>query len=81
MEINGMDTVFRVYNPNLITKVYLLDEWGSVKDNKIFKWVQNLSSMEVGDRKESFLTICSFNCNNIAWSGKSVLTSIILNLW
>ena len=37
MEDNGMDTIFRVYNPYLKTEVYLLDEWGSEKNGKISK--------------------------------------------
>ena len=52
MEINGMDTVFHVYNPDPRTKVYLLYEWGAAKDSQISKWVQNLTAMGVGDRNE-----------------------------
>ena len=80
MEDNGMDTIFRVYNPYLKTEVYLLDDWGSEKYGKISKWVQTLTITGIGDRKGNCLPVCNFNYNNIAWIRKAVLTSIILEL-
>ena len=39
MEDNGMDAVFRVYNSDLKTEVYLLDYWGEAEDGKVSNWV------------------------------------------
>ena len=48
MEDNGMDTVFCVYNPDLKSEVYLLDDWGAAKYGKFSKQVQTLTNKEVG---------------------------------
>lgn len=31
-ESRGFDTLFRVYDPNLLTEFYLLERWGDVSD-------------------------------------------------
>ena len=80
MEDNLMDTIFRVYNPYPKTKVYHLDYLGKFKDKKVSKWFQTLKNMGVGDGKEKFLPICNFDCDNLTWSGKSVLACIMLDI-
>ena len=37
MEDNGINTVFRVYDPDLKTEVYLLYDWGAAKGGKFYK--------------------------------------------
>ena len=48
LEDNGMDTVFRVYDPYLKTEVYPLDEWVAAKYRNISKWVQPLQLQGMG---------------------------------
>ena len=76
-----MDTVFCFYNEDPNTKVYLLDEWRVDKYGKVSKWVQTVTTTGVGGRKINFLPICNFAHNNISWVGKSVLTSITIEIW
>ena len=63
------------------TAVYILHNWDTAEDGKFFKWVQTLTTTGVGDVERNCLPICNFDCDNVTWSGKSVLTSINLDLW
>ena len=81
MEDNGMYTVFLVYDPDIKTEIYLLDDWGADEDGKVSEWVQTLTTRGVGYGKGNYLPICNFDCDNIAWIRKSVLVSITLELW
>ena len=76
-----METVFRVYYPNLKTEFYLLDDRGVAKDGKIFKWVQTLTTTGVGYWNENFLPVCNLDCDNLDWSGKAVPLAITLEIW
>ena len=60
-EDTGMDTVFCVYDTDLKTEVYLLDEWGASEDRKASKWVQTLTTMGVGAGKLNCLSIYNFD--------------------
>ena len=51
MEENGMDTVLFVYDIDLKTKIYLLDDWG------VSNWFQILTTTGVGDGKINYLPI------------------------
>ena len=75
-----MVTVFHVYYPYLKTEIYLLDDWVVAEDEKISKWVQTLTTKGVGDRKVNSLPVCNFDCGNLFWSRKDILTSITLEL-
>ena len=81
MEDNGMETAFRVYNPDLKTEVYLLDNWGSAEDGKVSKWVQTLTTMGFGYVKGNCLPVGNFNFNNPPGNGKAALVSITLEIW
>ena len=48
MEDKRMDTVFRIYNPDLKYEVYLLDDWGATEDGKVSKRFQNLRLRGLG---------------------------------
>ena len=81
MEDNGMVTVFCVYDTDLNTEVYLLDDWRESEDGNVSNWVQNLTSKGVGDGKGNCLPMFNFDCNNLAWSVKAVLASIMIDIW
>ena len=54
MEDNGMNTAFRVYDPDLKYEVYLLYDWVSDEYGKVSKWYQTLTTTGVGDGIEIF---------------------------
>ena len=81
MRHNGIYTVFHVYDTYLKTEVYLLNDWGVSEYGKVSKWVQNPTNTGVGDGKVNCLPICNFDFKNLAWSGKSVLAPITLEIW
>ena len=76
-----MDTIFHVYNIDLKTKVYLLYYWRAAKDWKVFNFIQAPTKTGVGDVTGNFLHVRNFDSNNFDWGGKSILTSITLELW
>ena len=49
IETKGFDTVFRVFDPNTMTEVYLLEHWGEVTLKQIKAWV-NLLKTSLGDK-------------------------------
>ena len=60
-ENNGMETIFRIYDPYLKTGVYLLDDWGAAKDGKVSKWVQTLTTTGVRYVQVNCLPIFNFD--------------------
>ena len=60
-ENNGMETIFRIYDPYLKTGVYLLDEWDAAKDGKVSKWVQTLTTTGVRYVQVNCLPIFNFD--------------------
>ena len=80
MEDSEMETIFHVYYTDKKSELYLLDDWGEAGDGTVSKWVQTLKTTGVGDRTANCLPICNFECSNLAWSGKGVISSIILKL-
>ena len=76
-----MDAVFRVYDPDLMSKFCLLGGCGAAEDRKVSKWVQTLTTTGVGGVTLNFLPVSNSECNNLAWVGNYVLASIALKLW
>ena len=60
-ENNGMETIFRIYDPYLKTGVYFLDDWGAAKDGKVSKWVQTLTTTGVRYVQVNCLPIFNFD--------------------
>ena len=72
MEERGMDTVFRVYDADKGTKIYLLKDWGKSKDEEIIEdWIIKMRDIYK----------CEFDIDNLKWSRKAIVNSITLNMW
>ena len=78
MEDNRMETVFRVYDPDLKYEFYLLDDWRTARYGKLSKWFHNLSTMGVLDGTGNYLPVFNFDCDNLDWIRKDMLASITL---
>jgi hypothetical protein len=76
----GMDTVFRVYDPIKKTESYLLEDWGATSESKIFTWVTALKS-GILNADGTSVPVCTFDEDNLAWSGSAILASIKIELW
>ena len=76
---NGMDTVFHVYNPDLNSKVYIIDDWGLAEDGKVSKWFQTLRTTGGCQWKSKFSPDMQLQLQQ-SWSGKSALASIMLEM-
>jgi hypothetical protein len=74
-EEHGMDTVFRIYDLEGDSEVYLLKEWGAASPEKVIKWEAALTS-GIGESPP-----CDYDINNLKWSGKAIMNSIALDLW
>ena len=48
VEENRMDAVFRVYNTDLKSGIYLLDELEAAENGKVSMWVQTLTTTGAG---------------------------------
>ena len=70
----GMDTVFRVWDGT--NEVYLLEDWGSSKNELVSKWVQDLrvNGVDTSD-------VCLYDIDNLRWSGRAILNSIGSEVW
>ena len=75
-----MYAVSQVYNTDINTKFYLIYDWEGAEYGKVSKWFQTLTTTVAGDRKVNCLPMYNFDCNNLVWSGNSVVTSITLEL-
>lgn len=75
MEEHGMDTVFRIYDSDNNTEVYLLQDWGSADPIKAATWEESLM-VGIGT-----LPPCEYDIDNLKWSGKAIMNSISLDLW
>ena len=77
LEERGLDTVFRIINNTTGAETYLLEKWGESKNEEMIEtWVKNL--------REGLPTSagpCTFDEDNLIWSGKAVLNSISLDMW
>ena len=80
IEERGMDTVFRMYNPDVDTEQNLLVDWGAASRSAITKWVSMLKE-GLDDKTGSKLDICEFELENLKWSGTALKNSISLKLW
>jgi hypothetical protein len=80
MEERGLDTIFYVYNGQTDTETYLLTNWGSASPAKIEAWVATLCA---GVPKSDGTTFppCDYDLDNLKWSGKAILNSVLLPLW
>lgn len=72
--------VFYIYNRQTDTETYLLTDWGSTSPGKIEAWV---STLRVGVPKTDGTVSppCNYDLDNLKWSGKAILNSVLLPLW
>ncbi len=71
----GMDTVFYVFTPTqTVVERYLFDDWGSITDDKVKTWVEDLRAgvkKDDGSRED----VCQFDADNLSWSADMVKNS------
>ena len=80
MEDRGLDTVFRIEDAISGKEVYLLDQWGLANQDLVETWVESLKT-GVTKKDGTINTPCTFDLENLEWSGKAILKSITLPLW
>ena len=75
MEEHGLDTVFRIFDSEADSEVYILQDWGKADPSIVTAWE---STLETGVGKCS---ACDYDFDNLKWSGKAIMNSIALDLW
>jgi hypothetical protein len=75
LEERGMDTVFRIFDPDNNSETYILKDYGSASSTEVTTWTKTLEK-GVGDRDP-----CNYDLDNLMWSGKAIMNSIALDLW
>lgn len=88
MEARGMDSVFRIHDRAHDSEVYLLVEWGQASPTLVRGWVNELRKgvgrrtiAQDGTVTMSRLGVCTYDQDNLKWSGKAIRNSITLQLW
>ena len=70
-----MDTMFRIFDTSSNSEIYLLQDWGSADPISVAAWETSpLSGIDN-------LPVCDYDVDNLKWSGKAVMNSILLDLW
>jgi len=83
LEHHGMDSVFRVYDAATDTEIYLLVDWGKATEATIQTWLHEvtiagvLGNADATDRHP----VCTFDQDNLLWSGKAILNSVMTEFW
>jgi hypothetical protein len=76
----GLDTVFCVYHALTNTEINILIDWGSISADDVLAWVTELQT-GVSHTDGTTLPVCSYDLDNLKWSGRAVLNSITVALW
>ena len=79
MEDQGVDTVFRIEDAISGKEVYFLDQWGLANQDLVETWVKSLK-IGVTKKDGTINAPCTFDLENLEWSGKAILKSITLPL-
>ena len=74
MEDHGMDSVFRRIDSRG-KEVYMLQEWGETEKQEV---VEHVKQLKKGTYNEP---PCSFDIDNLRWSGKAIVASIGQDMW
>jgi hypothetical protein len=80
MKERGLDTIFYVYDGQTDTETYLLTNWGSASPARIEAWVATLRA-GIPKSDGTILPPCDYDLDNLKWSGKAILNSVLLRLW
>jgi hypothetical protein len=75
IEDRGMDTVFRIFDPEADSEIYILKDYGSASPLDVSAWTKTLEA-GVEDHAP-----CTYDMDNLMWSGKAIMNSLALDLW
>ena len=81
----GMDTVFRIMTKQGTVETYILQDWGEADKEMVKEWVNELKEDGVEFMSStgtvSRSNVCTYDQDNLKWSGKALVNSISLELW
>ena len=77
MEDQGLDSVFKIEDAISGKEVYLLDQWGLANQDLVETWVESIKT-EVTKKDGTINALCTFDLENLEWSGKAILKKITL---
>lgn len=81
MAENGIDTVFRIPNVTWTKETDIIKEWGTSQKVDIDDWEKQLIISGVIQRDGSPVPPCTYDVQNLSWSGKFFLRSISVKLY